>query len=133
MISLGGCSHEAWRRLAPPGIIKYEDLAGDQPTNTEIQAQIDQRTESGNARYPKISDTPGKTDRPTAPPNEEVAAEISALSTQRDEILEKVDDDRAAVAADRDTLGGLDAERDDLAARLEQDEAAAQRERRNNN
>jgi len=56
--SLGAC--ETAKRFAPPGFIKYEDLAKDIPVDPAIQARIDSVAVNKEADYPDLSQTPSE-------------------------------------------------------------------------
>ena len=128
-LALTGCESGDLARFAPPGIVKYEDLAGDQEVNPAVAARIaERREEKGAGSFPNLSLTPGKGDRPQKKPVSEVAAETDMLVDARTALAEDVASDRAAVEAE---LGrDLSAEGEALKSRLDADSAAAARERR---
>lgn len=129
LLALTGCESGDLARFAPPGIVKYEDLAGDQEVNPAVAERVaERRAEEGAGRFPNLSLTPGKSDRPMKKPADEVAAETDMLVDARTALAEDVASDRASA---EDELGrDLSAEGEALKARLDADSAAAARERR---
>jgi hypothetical protein len=128
-VALQGCESGDLMRFAPPGIVKYEDLAGDQPQNPDVAARIaERRAEPDTGEFPILSTAPGKEDRPKKRKKADVESEMSGLAGAREDLAEAVGADRAASAEE---LGrDLPGERDALKALIEKDEAAAARERR---
>jgi hypothetical protein len=125
----GSCANTDLARFAPPGIVKYEDLAGDQPQNPNVAARIaERRAERGGGEFPNLSQTPGAKQRPKPLPAAQVDAQKSELTTARDNLSGAVASDRAA--ADAETEADLSAESDALKQRVEVDSAAAAQERR---
>ena len=129
VLALTGCESGDLARFAPPGIVKYEDLAGDQEMNPAVAERIaERREEKGAGEFPNLSLAPTEEDRPAKRPAEEVNAELGELVDARTMLAEEVASDRAEVEAE---LGrDLSAEGDALKERLEADSAAAARERR---
>ena len=127
-IAVSGCSKAQLVRFAPPGIIKYEDLAGDQPQNSEIKQRIADRAQSGDQRFPVLSQTP------SVKPNKASSAErerlIGDLEGARDDLDTAIEAEWRSAEAERASAGVLPDERDDLLKRIERDSAAAARERR---
>ncbi len=76
---MSGC--ELGRRLAPPGFVKYEDLAQGQPVNPEIERQAQERRASGRVKFPLISSGPAKPPQ-TTPPDERTQARIDLLTAR---------------------------------------------------
>ncbi len=129
LVALQGCESGDLARFAPPGIIKYEDKAGDQPPNPAIVDRVAERKNEPDAGgFPNLSEAPGKKDQPKKRKQADIDAEISGLSASRDEVAQAVDDDREQAAAELER--DLPAERDALKAQIEKDEAIAARERR---
>ncbi len=125
-----GCSDIQWRRLAPPGIVKYEEIAGDKPPNPAIEEEIARRKERDKAQFPDLAHAPSEADRPAKRPQALIDEEISELASARDRLAAEIEADQAAVEADRDTAGDLVAERDVLTEEIDRDETAAKNERR---
>ncbi len=132
-----GCS--SLKRLAPPGILKYEELAGDQPVNPEIKQRIAERRREIDRRFPDLSAQPST--RPAEAPMAERDALAADLIEARDELQAAVEADRAASDAERQagfTLPGdksdkarsLEDVAADLAAEVEKDGTVARSERR---
>ena len=129
-LTASGCSETQLSRFAPPGIVKYEDIASEKPPNPAIDAKIKERSANSNAVYPVISQTPGQSDRPEKPAPDFVEAEISELVAVRDAMNAQIEADRAAAAADQAALEQLAADKDDFQSRLQSDNEAAKAERR---
>ena len=128
-VALQGCESGDLARFAPPGVIKYEEIASEKPQNPEVAARIaERRAEPGSGRYPNLSEAPGAGDRPKKRKAADVEGEMSELAVMRDGLDAAVDSDRAAAA--EELAEDLTAGRDALQAQIEQDEAAAARERR---
>jgi len=131
-----GCS--SLKRLAPPGILKYEELAGDQPVNPEIKQRIAERRREIDRRFPDLSAQPSR--RPAEASMAERDALAAGLIDARDELQAAVEADRAASDAERQagfTLPGdkgdkarsLEDVAADLAAEVEKDGTVARNER----
>lgn len=136
MVAASGCS--GLKRLAPPGILKYEDIAGDQPPHPEIVKRIAERRSEIDQRFPNLSEQPSQ--RPAEMPEAQREELAASLREARDELQAAVEEDRAASEGERQAkfiLPGdkADAGRDlkdvaaDLASEVEHDEAIARRER----
>ncbi|MEZ5894679.1 MAG: hypothetical protein R3C58_16230 [Parvularculaceae bacterium] len=128
-LAAAGCAEGDLLRFAPPGVVKYEDLAGDKPMNPDVAERIKERRKDPSVRgYPSLSDAPKEDDAPAKPPAAEIAASKAELSGARDELAGEVATDRAEAALE--TERDMAAEREALRERIEKDEAAAARERR---
>ena len=126
LISLAsGCSNLDLARFAPPGIVKYEDLAGDQPPNPEIQERISERRSDPEAKFPILSQTPGEADRPELPPTAERTLDAETLVSQRDALQTSIDGDRAAAEAAQKEAELLPLRRDALQEETDRDQAEA--------
>ena len=129
LIASAGCSNTSLSRFAPPGIVKYEDIASEKPQNPEVAARIaERRAEQGGGKFPNLSQTPGPEDQPKMPPPGAVDAEMAVLEALRETLAENVAEDRAAAA--EELAGDLQAEREGLKERVDSDSKAAARERR---
>lgn len=126
------------KRLAPPGILKYEEIAGDQPVHPEIKERIAERRREIDRRFPDMSEQPSK--RPAEAPAAEREAIAAELIEARDELQAAVEADRAAADSERQAVfilpgdkGGeartLEEVAADLAAKVEKDGTVARRER----
>ncbi|MHA7872355.1 MAG: hypothetical protein ACX939_08400 [Hyphococcus sp.] len=116
-------------RFAPPGFVKYEDIASQKPPNPAVEQIIAERRESPEKRFPKLAEQPSERDRPAKRPAEDVKAEIKALADARETLQSDLDAARAAAEADRIEGDLLNARRDALDAQLKIDEASAKAER----
>ncbi|MFQ5562865.1 MAG: hypothetical protein ACE5FO_04785 [Parvularculaceae bacterium] len=134
--AVSGCS--SLKRFAPPGFVKYEDRAGDQPMSPIIKERIKTRKKSGEMRFPKLSETPSKAPEPAPAGARE--ADLEALVKAGETLNARVAADRAASHHEREegvTLPGeedagarpLDETRDALSAAVEESTSAARRER----
>ncbi len=123
-ISLSGCA-DGLRRFAPPGIVKYEELAGDETVDPAIAARIEERRAADGGGFPPLAKQPTKVPDGIAKP--ERAAMEAALLAERDALNQAVLGDRALAATER--IDALEATRDALAEEVVRDDALARRER----
>ena len=132
ILAAAGCTKMELLRFAPPGVIKYEDLAGDQPVNPAIEARIENRKANADAdtKFPVLSRTPGEDDRPTLRPAAERTAQLEELVSKRDQLQNAADLDRAAAEADKSEVELLPEQRDALKEQTESDAALIERERK---
>ncbi|MEL7486760.1 MAG: hypothetical protein AAGJ87_06045 [Pseudomonadota bacterium] len=122
-IVVTGCS--TLQRLAPPGFVKYEDLAKDTPPNPAIEAAVEERTVSRKTRFPRLSEEPNRA--PTALSAASRANETVDLLEKRDALQRELDAIRAVADADQAKRASeLEAARDalDQAIKRERDRAA---------
>lgn len=127
--ALPGCSNLDLSRFAPPGIVKYEDIAGDKPQNPVVAERIaERRAEHGAGKFPNLSAAPDADDRPPKRRAADIQAEMSELAGMRDALAEAAAEDRAA--AEAELAGDLQAKSETLKERVESDNKAAARERR---
>ncbi len=124
-----GCSGVQWRRLAPPGILKYEELASKKPPNPVIEEQIAQRKDGEKTHFPNLSQAPSQSDLPAERSQGEITADIDALAAAREVLAVEVADDRAAVDEDRTTAGDIITARDQLIEQVGEDETVVSDER----
>jgi hypothetical protein len=125
-----GCSSDQLLRLAPPGILKYEELASEKPPNPVIEEEIAQRKEDGEkTHFPNLSAAPSRSDLPAERSQGELKAEMNALATARDTLAGEVTQDRTAVDEERATAGDIIAAGDQLAEQVGEDETAVSDER----
>jgi hypothetical protein len=113
------------QRFAPPGIVKYEDLAKDQPVSPAIAERIDASRAETDGGFPKLSEQPVVVPEGIAKP--ERAAMENALLAERDALAAAIVADKALAAAERE--GGLVEARDALSEAIARDDVAARRER----
>ncbi len=117
-----GCSGVQWRRLAPPGILKYEELASEKPPNPVIEEEIAERKDGEKTRFPNLSAAPSRSDLPAERAQDELKAEMDALAAARDTLASKVKEDRTAVDEERATAGDIITARDVLTEQVGDDE-----------
>lgn len=131
LLAAPGCSGLA--RFAPPGILKYEDLAKGQPQSPVIKDRIAEAKKEDREGFPNLSETPSIA--PAAMPEAEREKAVAALKTERASVAEQIAADRAAVEADRAATdaqtdeGSLAGARDALSDAVKKDDAAARKER----
>jgi hypothetical protein len=123
-LAAAGCSG-GLKRFAPPGIVKYEELAKDQPVNAAIAARIEQYRNQSAGGFPNLSEQPQKTPEGIAAP--ERSAMEAALIAERDALNDAIDADKELAAAEREA--SIEAARDALEEALARDDALARRER----
>ena len=137
-LTAAGCSQLDLQRFAPPGLVKYEDLAGDQPPNPEIQDRIDQRRENTDPSYPILAQQPAS--RPSGKARSEIGAELAQLRQARAAVEAGVAKDRVEAEIERaarvylpgDAQGterSLDEAREALDQAIEKADLDARRER----
>lgn len=124
-LAAAGCSSGALKRFAPPGIVKYEELAKDQPPNPVIVQRIEDQKDEPGGGFPNLSEQPAKLPEGIAKPERD--AMIADLLIQRDALNAAMEADRAVAGAER--LQALEADRDALSDAVAKDDAAARRER----
>lgn len=123
-LAAAGCAAEL-KRFAPPGIVKYEELAKDQPPNPAIVARIEESRNEPGGGFPKLAEQPTALPQGIAKP--ERAAMTEALLVDRDALDAAVAEDRALAEGERDA--SLVEMRDALGEAVAKDDAAARRER----
>lgn len=119
-----GCSG-GLKRFAPPGIVKYEDLAKDQPPNPVIVERIEAQKAEPGGGFPALSEQPTKLPEGIAKPERD--AMVADLLAQRDIVNAAVASDRELAATER--ADSLETMRDELSGAVAEDDAAARRER----
>jgi hypothetical protein len=123
-LAAAGCSG-GLKRFAPPGIVKYEELAKDQPINPAIAARIEDYQDERAGGFPNLSEQPQKTPEGIAAP--ERGAMETALIAERDALNDAINADKELAAAERGA--SIEAARDALEEALAKDDALARRER----
>ena len=127
--ALQGCADTQLMRFAPPGIIKYEEIAGDQPVNPQVAERIaERRAETGGAKFPNLAQAPDEGDRPAMRPTAELQAEKDALAGARDDLADDIAGDRTV--AEEELADDLAGARDALESDIERDNVEAAAERR---
>ncbi len=119
-----GCSG-GLARLAPPGLVKYEDLEQGTPPNPAIAERIAAQDDAPGGGFPVLADQPSALPEGIAKPERD--AMLAELTAKRDALSVLVTEDRALADGERDAA--LESARDDLGAAIEIDDAAARRER----
>ncbi len=135
IIAVAGCG--SIERFAPPGIVKYEEIAGDQPMNAAIKERAAVRKEQHGATFPNLSEAPQAA--PAAMPAAEQDAELARLNDLNAELNAAIARDLELSMAERalyfDLPGvaapttTIEEARDALAKAVEADDKAARAER----
>lgn len=128
--SATGCAELQLSRFAPPGVVKYEDIAGEKEPNPTIVEVIETQKETSTRDYPRLAETPSKKDRPKKRPLSQVDAEIDELATARDELIEHVAEARLEAEADLAERPPLLSKREEMQKQIELDAATAEAERK---
>lgn len=123
-LAAAGCAG-GFKRLAPPGIVKYEELAKDQPPNPVIAERIEAQKDEPGEGFPNLAKQPTKLPEGIAKPERD--AMIADLLAERDALNAAMETDRAAAGTER--AEALETQRDALSDALSKDDAAARRER----
>jgi hypothetical protein len=123
-LAAAGCSG-GLKRFAPPGFVKYEDLAQGQPVAPSIAARIDASRSAEAGDFPDLSAQPSEAPAGIAAP--ERVALGDELEAARVALIEAVERDRAVASAER--IESIEAHRDALDDALKTDDAAARKER----
>ncbi len=124
LLAAAGCSG-GLKRFAPPGILKYEDLAKDQPPNPAIVERIEAQKNAPGGGFPELAEQPTKLPEGIAKPERD--AMIGELLLKRDILNAAVESDRDLAQAER--ADDLNEMRDALADAVAKDDAVARRER----
>ncbi|WP_425408708.1 hypothetical protein [Hyphococcus sp.] len=129
LIALCACANSELARFAPPGIVKYEDIAGDQPVNPQVAGRIAERkSEPDTGKFPILAQTPAE--RPEQRSDAEVELMEEQLLESRENLELGIVEDRAAAAEEAAETGILPDRRDTLRSDVDRDKNAAARERR---
>jgi len=124
-LAMGASGCAGIERFAPPGIVKYEDLAKGQPMNEQIKARV-AGADAGKSAFPNLSKTPQAA--PETLPADEQTELKAILKEARSTLNNAATADRAAIDED-DGGQGLIAARDALKVLVEADDARARDER----
>lgn len=127
-LASASCTNSQVVRFAPPGIIKYENLAGDQPANADIQARVAERGDVEAARFPVLSEEPSV--RPEKPSADVAQARTVDLEAARSDLEKALAQDWAAARSERDATNELAEKRRALDEAITNANAAAANERR---
>lgn len=124
IVAASGCA-DGLKRFAPPGIVKYEDLAKGQPASPAIAARIDANAEAGDGGFPALAAQPTAVPQGIARPERDAMKE--ALLSDRDALNAAAVEDRVMALEERDA--SIEEMRDKLGEAVAKDDAAARRER----
>ncbi len=124
LLAAAGCAN-GLKRIAPPGIVKYEDRAKGQPVNPAIEARIEAFQKESAGGFPILGEQPSIAPEGVAAP--ERAAMEAALLEARDQLNDAIAHDRTLADAER--TEALEEDRDALGAAVKKDDEAARRER----
>ena len=125
-----GCSSNSFlARFAPPGVVKYEDIAGDKPPNPAIEETVREYRADTQSRFPVLSQTPTSNPAPQIPESEIRDAQKAALIEGRERLAEEIAGDEAAVEAE-EARTAITSRGERFNDQLERDDAAAKAERR---
>ncbi len=126
-----GCSSDSFlARFAPPGVVKYEDIASEKPPNPAIAETLSEYRETTRKRFPVLSRTPTAGAAPERPDVAARDALKTDLTENRDRLAEEIAGDEAAVAAERNGAGAIAEQGGAVNAQVARDAAAARAERR---
>lgn len=100
-LSMPGCSSFDWARLAPPGIVKYEEIASKKPPNETIQLELNRNREETASSYPKIADMPINSDAEQRGALGKLNEESNSLIVSREELELQLNSDRAQANQER--------------------------------
>ncbi|MEO1251942.1 MAG: hypothetical protein AAFW81_06310 [Pseudomonadota bacterium] len=106
LAGLGGCTSFDVKRLAPPGIIKYERIADQKEPNPAIVDIVAAQRADTDAKFPKIGETQAAGPRPTPLARGEVDAATDDLLEDAERANDAAQSDREAAEQD----GANDAE-----------------------
>jgi hypothetical protein len=123
VLAAAGCAG-GLERFAPPGFVKYEDRAKGLPVSPAIADRIEAQSGT-DAGFPNLSEQPIAAPAGIAAP--ERVALGNELDAARDALLQAVEADKAAAAAER--ADSIEPARDALDEALLNDNAAARAER----
>lgn len=125
---LSGCADLNLARFAPPGFVKYEDIASKKPPNPAIVERVAERAETPG-EYPVLANTPAAGDRPEKLAAERRDAMAEFLVQRRDDVAAEVAADRAAAADERAVLAEIAEERKRRDEEISSELERAQQER----
>lgn len=128
-LALAGCSSFDLSRLAPPGIVKHEEIASEKPPNPAIAEMIAARKQTADPRFPVLSQTPAAGPPPPRPDRARIDAETTALVAARETLEAGLAEDRAAAEAESAERDALSRRRESLDREVDEDAAAARGER----
>lgn len=119
-----GCSG-GLKRFAPPGFVKYEDLAQGKPVAPSIAARIEEAQSGDAGAFPDLSAQPSSTPAGLASPERlALGDELEAAGAA---LVAAIEHDREIAESER--VDSIEAHRDALDVALKADDAAARKER----
>lgn len=127
--SAAGCAELQLSRFAPPGVVKYEDIASEKEPNPAIVEAIESQKETSTRDYPRLAETPSEKDRPKKRALAQVDAEIDSLATARDDLNESVAKARLEAEADLAETPPLLSQLEEMQKQIDLDTASARAER----
>ena len=128
LIPILGCSSGDLKRFAPPGFVKIEELAGDQPANPIVQERVNERLSKAPRNFPRVKDSPSE--GPVGLSSEEQSSLLTSLEYSRDALNEEIEREKESAKSEIAQSGDLAMERDALAEAVEKASAVAAMERR---
>ena len=132
-VALSACSASDLKRFAPPGIVKYEEIAAEAPPNPTIQSEIDRRRDEGDAAFPVLSEMPSEADRPERRASADIDAQTKELKTAGGELTDSAASDRASIEEFNLEREALERDRDELMEAVENDQADLDAEKADEN
>lgn len=96
---LVGCGNA--KRFLPPGFVKFEDIAKDQPVHPDLEQVIDDAENTKTKRFPRFGDQPSEA--PEGLTEFERTLRFSVIESKRDGLKEDVKKDREAAESERST------------------------------
>ena len=121
-----GCSSEDLKRVAPPGFIRYEDLAKGEPISPALKSKMEEVAADKNVDYPVLHEQPDA--RPRVHDDATVKVIEDALLARREALQAQID--KARRNADAERAEDLEAMKAALQIEVEADKSAAAGESR---
>ena len=127
--SVAGCAELQLSRFAPPGVVKYEDIASEKAPNPAIAEAIETQKETSTKDYPRLAETPSEKDRPRKRSASRIGREINDLERARDELNEEVAEARQEAEEQLAEAPPLLSQREEMQKQIDLDTASAKAER----
>jgi hypothetical protein len=128
-VAVTGCANYQWARLAPPGILKYEDIASQKPPNPAVEKEIAQIDDASPSRFPRLSETPAAKANPSPARRSDMDGDAAELMRAKNAVDETLGGYHEEIAKAREDREALEARRESLLDQLDRDQAAAAGER----
>ncbi len=125
-----GCSGFDLKRLAPPGIVRYERIADEKEPNPEIEDRIAEYQQDRKARFPKLGETAAGSAEMTGIPNSGVDDAVADLEAARENLELSIDESLSQRQADEERRREIDQFAAALSQSIDEAKAAAEREER---